>query len=286
MSAPVTIGLVGAGPWARAMHAPVFAAGPETALTAVWARRPEAAAPLAEQYGAALCTDFDELLDRCEAVAFAVPPDVQADLAVRAARAGKALFLDKPLALDLPAARRLVDAVEDAGVPTQMMLGRRYHATVRTFLDEVRAVDAIGARSSLISGSLLGGDFATPWRLAQGALYDLAPHLLDLLDAALGPIIDLSARGDSRTWIEISCTHANGAISQASLSGAVGVPGGRRELSVYSRDGAWELPRDIHYPDAFATVRAEFATVVRTWRSHELDAQRGLYLQQLLSALE
>ncbi|MFC7245991.1 hypothetical protein ACFQO7_26230 [Catellatospora aurea] len=85
--------------------------------------------------------------------------------------------------------------------------------------------------------------------------------------------------------MEISCTHAGGAISQASLSGAVGVPGGRRELSVYSRDGAWELPTDIHYPDAFANVRAEFAAVVRTWCSHELGARRGLYLQQLLSAL-
>lgn len=286
MTAPVSIGLVGAGPWAKAMHAPVFSAGPETTLTAIWARRPEAAAPLAQQYGAHLCATFDELLDRCEAVAFAVPPDVQADLAVRAARAGKALFLDKPLALDLAAARRLVEAVDDAGVPTQMMLGRRYHPTVRAFLDTARTFDAVGARSCLISGSLLGGDFATGWRLAEGALYDLAPHALDLLDAALGPIVDLSARGDSRTWIEISCEHAGGAISQASLSGAIGVSGGRRELSLYSRDGALELPTDIHYPDAFPAIRAEFAATVRRWRSPELDAHRGLYLQQLLAAAD
>lgn len=37
---PVEAGLVGAGPWARAMHARVLAAGPETRLAAVWARRP------------------------------------------------------------------------------------------------------------------------------------------------------------------------------------------------------------------------------------------------------
>ncbi|MFE6133357.1 gfo/Idh/MocA family oxidoreductase, partial [Streptomyces sp. NPDC056437] len=41
LPAPVRVGLVGAGPWARAMHARMLAAGPETTLTAVWARRPE-----------------------------------------------------------------------------------------------------------------------------------------------------------------------------------------------------------------------------------------------------
>lgn len=49
---PVEVGLVGAGPWARAMHARILAAGPETRLTAVWARRAEAAHETAVPYGA------------------------------------------------------------------------------------------------------------------------------------------------------------------------------------------------------------------------------------------
>src|SRR6201999_1267010 len=91
----------------RRMHARVLAAGPETELAAVWARRPDAAAETAAPYGAPGAASFEDLLDRCEAVAFAVPPSVQAELAVTAARAGKALLLEKPLAADLPAARRL-----------------------------------------------------------------------------------------------------------------------------------------------------------------------------------
>lgn len=71
---PVRVGLVGAGPWARTMHARMLAAGPETTLAAVWARRQEAAAEVAEPYGAPVAASFEELLDRCEAVAFAVPP--------------------------------------------------------------------------------------------------------------------------------------------------------------------------------------------------------------------
>src|SRR5690606_24187086 len=43
----LTVGLVGAGPWASMFHAPAIAGGPETRLAAVWARRPEAAGELA-----------------------------------------------------------------------------------------------------------------------------------------------------------------------------------------------------------------------------------------------
>ena len=112
VSEPVRVGLVGAGPWASIMHGPMLAAGPETRLSGVWARRPEAAAALAADLGTVAAGSFDELLDGCDAVAFAVPPQVQAELGVRAAQAGKALLLEKPIALDLAGAQRLADAVE------------------------------------------------------------------------------------------------------------------------------------------------------------------------------
>src|SRR5690242_18104357 len=134
--APVRVGLVGAGPWARNVHAPMYAAGPETGLTAVWARRPEAATELAGRYAARAVTDFADLLPLCDVVAFAVPPDVQADLAVTAARAGRHLALDKPLALTLDAARRVAEAVDAAGVHSQILLSNRYRAATRRFLDD------------------------------------------------------------------------------------------------------------------------------------------------------
>ncbi|MYV98067.1 Gfo/Idh/MocA family oxidoreductase, partial [Streptomyces sp. SID3343] len=111
MGEPVAVGLVGAGPWAERVHAPVFAAGPQTRLAAVWARRPDAAQRLAERYDAVACTEYDDLLDRCEAVVFAVAPEAQPALAERAAQAGKAVLLEKPVADNLDAARRLADAI-------------------------------------------------------------------------------------------------------------------------------------------------------------------------------
>lgn len=70
------------------MHAPGLTEHPATTLAAVWARRSETATALAEKRGAHAPATFDELLGQVDAVAFAVPPATQAELAVRAARAG------------------------------------------------------------------------------------------------------------------------------------------------------------------------------------------------------
>ena len=279
----VEVGLVGAGPWAARMHGPVLAAGPETRLAAVWARRPGPAAQLAAQLGTRAAGSYEELLDRCEAVAFAVPPDVQAALAPHAARSGKALLLEKPLALDLDGARGLADAVAESGVVTQLVLTKRYHRSTRDFLTAAAAFDAIGARAGYLHGAFLGGAMATGWRLTRGALYDLGPHLLDLADAALGPVEELRSTGDSRRWIELTCLHRGGAVSQLSLSGAVGLPSSRAGIDLYGPAGVLALDFGaVDHDECWPVLRAEFAAAVRSGVPHALDVWRGLMLQELL----
>ncbi|WP_055522995.1 Gfo/Idh/MocA family protein [Streptomyces graminilatus] len=282
--APVRVGLVGAGPWARGVHARVLAAGPETELAGVWARRPEAARETAARYGAPAVARFEELLDSCEALAFAVPPAVQAGLALRAARAGKALLLEKPVAEELGAARRLVDAIDETGVVSQVLLTNRYHPETRRFLKAAREADVFGARACFLSGAFLDGPFATPWRLEHGALLDLGPHVLDLLDAAVGPITRVRGTGDPRRWIELTCEHENGAVSQASLSGSVNVPQGTARVELFGSGP--ELVFDgtgLDHEESWPVLRREFATAVRAGVSGELDARRGLRLQSLIA---
>ncbi|HEX8632494.1 MAG TPA: Gfo/Idh/MocA family oxidoreductase, partial [Catenuloplanes sp.] len=226
---------------------------------------------------------YEELLDRCEAVAFAVPPDVQAGLAPRAARAGKALLLDKPIALDLDGARALADTVAEYGVVTQLVLTKRYHRDTRAFLAAAGAFDAAGARAHYVHGAFLGGAMATGWRLTRGALADLGPHLLDLVDAALGPIEELRAAGDSRRWIELTCLHRGGAVSQLSLSGAVGVASSRAGIELFGPAGTLALDfGTVDHAQCWPVLRAEFAAAVRSGRPHALDVRRGLMLQELL----
>lgn len=282
-AAPIAVGLVGAGPWAEKAYAPMLAAGPETRLAGVWTRRPEAAAALAAQHGCDAVDSFAALLERCDAIAFSVPPQVQAELGVIAADAGKHLMLDKPLALTLEPAERLVAAIDRAGVVTQLMLTQRYRAATDAFVAQACGFKAFGARYAFLTGGFLAGPYATPWRIEHGALHDLGPHALDLVEAALGPIVELDATGDPRRWISLTCTHASGAVTEMSLSGSVPLAQTVCKLELFGASGT--IAFDVIASSGetpWSRIRAEFVAAVRAGKSPALDAHRGLELQRLI----
>ena len=103
--------MLGTGHWADTVHAAGLAAHPDVDLVAVWGRDPVKAEAVAERHGAAAEPDLDTVLDMVDAVAIAVPPDVQAELAYRAAQRGCHLLLEKPLALSVAGADRVVLSV-------------------------------------------------------------------------------------------------------------------------------------------------------------------------------
>lgn len=282
---PVRVGLVGAGPWATMVHAPVLAAGPETTLAGVWARRPDAAAELAGRHGAPAFADIDALVDASDAVAFCVPPDVQPELAAAVAARGRPLLLEKPVARDLAGARRLAAAVDAAGVTTQLVLSYRYADAVRAFLADAARFAAYGGRARFLSGALLGGPFATPWRLSDGALLDVGPHVLDLLDAALGRITGVRAHGDPLRWVGLLLEHEGGAVSEVSLCATTAIQPQLVDVELYGEPGVLTLDCVAAVgPAAFATLRRELAEMVRTGRPHPLDVHHGVHLQELLDA--
>lgn len=285
----VSVGLVGAGPWAHMVHGPVLAAGPETRLAGVWARRDEAAAQLAARFDVPAFADLDALFDACDAVAFAVPPAVQAELAVRAANVGKALLLEKPIAGDVAGAERLVEAIDGAGVVSMVVLSWRYAEAVRAFLVTAASLQPapIGGRGAFISGGLLAGPFATPWRLERGPLLDLGPHVIDLLDAALGRVARVRAHGDLHDWVGLQLEHESGAVSDVSLCATARVDQHVAGAEVYGPGGSAAVDCAAAVgPASFATMRAEFAAAVASGTPPALDARRGLHLQRLLAEAE
>jgi predicted dehydrogenase len=279
----VRVGLVGAGPWASMFHAPILAGSPETELVGVWARRPEASEELARAHGTRSFERFEEMLDHVDALAFAVPPDVQAAMALVGARAGKALLLEKPVALEVGPARDLAAAVNEVGVASQMVLTWRYAGAVRRFLEACHAIEPLGGRGWFLTGGFLGGVFATPWRLEQGPLLDLGPHVLDLLDAALGPVVEIVAHGDAHRWIGLQLVHDSGVVSEASITAYSALEPGRAGVEVYGPGGVLEVTSLEATAGSVRRLAAEFATAVRSGVPHELDVNHGVRLQLLLA---
>jgi predicted dehydrogenase len=282
------VGLVGAGPWAAMVHAPMLAAGPDTELAGVWARRPEAAAALAATHGVTALERYEDLLEACDAVAFAVPPSVQAEMGVTAARAGKTLLLEKPLADDLAGAERLAGAVAEAGVGSLVVLTGRFAAGVRAFLAEAADFGALGGRGCFLSGAFLGGPFATGWRLERGALLDVGPHAVDLLDAALGPVTEVRAVGDRHGYVALTLEHEGGAVSDVSLCCRVAIEPGRTETELYGPKGMLAVDvRAAIGPETFAQIPVALAAAAADpGAPNPLDAARGLHLQRIIAEAE
>jgi predicted dehydrogenase len=119
-------GVLGTGFWAREVHARALADHPSAQLVGIWGRDVAKAKAVGAQFDVTGYGDVDELLAQVDAVAFSLPPHVQAPLAVRAAEAGKHLLLEKPLALDVASADRVVTAVRNAGVASVVFVTFRF----------------------------------------------------------------------------------------------------------------------------------------------------------------
>ena len=202
------------GYWAKITHAPAIASTPGAELVAVWGRDQAAAAALAAEYGATAHADFGAFLDRVDAVAFAVPPDVQAPLAIQAARMGKHLLLEKPVALSADEADKLVAAVEEAQVASVVFFTWRFNTEIRAWLTDEQARggwsgEGWSGGAAMWLGTSLEPDnpFNTPWRREKGALWDLGPHLVGMLWACLGPVTEVTAVAGKADVVHLVLRH-------------------------------------------------------------------------------
>ncbi|WNV91695.1 Gfo/Idh/MocA family oxidoreductase [Umezawaea sp. Da 62-37] len=281
------VGLVGAGPWATAVHAPGIADHPGTRLTSVWARRPEAAAEIAHAHGAEVASTPDELLSSVDAVAFAVPPEVQSVIAVKAAQQGKHVILEKPIAATVDEAELLVAAVEQAGVASLVLLTRRYAPETKELLTQLRRTGGwAGGDAQWLNGALLDGPYShSPWRHERGALHDLGPHVFDLLDIALGTITDVVSAtvSDTGLW-RLVFAHDGGATSSAAMSMSMPLQPPVAELTVYGEHGYRRLSRgSTSARDCYTLLLDDFVAMIHSRTTeHPLDVRRGLHLQRVI----
>ena len=237
-------GLVGTGYWARVTHAPALARTEGTELAAVWGRNPRAAAELAAEYGATPYHDVSQFLAGIDAVSFAVPPDVQAPIATQAAREGKHLLLEKPIALTEAAADGLVEAVERTGVASVVFFTQRFQPDVRAWLAEVAARSGWAGAVSAWLGSALeeSNPFNTPWRRDKGGLWDVGPHVVSLLWASLGPVVSVTADPGPADVTHLVLHHQGGATSTTTVTLSATEAAACFEVYVWGESGRLAAP--------------------------------------------
>ncbi len=112
----INFGLIGTGLWGE-MHAKVYSSYPGIKFKAVCDLNEERAREVALKYGASECyKDYRELLGRNDisAVSIATPDFAHTDIIIAAAKAGKHILVEKPLATSVEDCEKIIEAVESA----------------------------------------------------------------------------------------------------------------------------------------------------------------------------
>ncbi|MEL6984628.1 MAG: Gfo/Idh/MocA family oxidoreductase, partial [Actinomycetota bacterium] len=199
------VGVIGCGLIARS-HAANLVRDPRAAITAVTDLDPARATAFAEQFakdGAdAVCPDAASVIDQVDAVYVCTWTSEHPALVAAAARAGRAVFCEKPLATDLADAEAMTEAVEQAGVTNQVGLVLRRSPAFRYLRHVVHRPEAGPIMNVVFRDDQYlptQGLYGSTWRADRtkaggGTLLEHSIHDLDLLDWLMGPIVEVSAR--------------------------------------------------------------------------------------------
>ncbi|MFI8165902.1 Gfo/Idh/MocA family protein [Streptomyces sp. NPDC085931] len=284
------IGLLGTGPWAQIAHAPALGGHDELDFAGVWGRRPEAAKELAERHGVRAYDDIDALFADVDAVAVALPPQVQAELAVRAARAGCHLLLDKPLAPTVEQGRAVLEAADAAGVASVVFFTTRFQPGPQDWIAEQAAASGWFTARAQWLGAVFTSEspFATPWRREKGALWDVGPHALSVLLPVLGDVrqVTAAAYGPGDTVYAV-LDHDRGASSTLTLSLTAPPAAAGAAVELRGEAGVAVLPEgDDGAVPALKRAADALLAAVRTGRPHPCDASFGLRVTEILTEVQ
>ena len=203
-------GIIGVGDVTERKSGPGFQQARSSELVAVMRRDGAKAADYARRHGVPRWyDDADALLadPEVDAVYIATPPDSHADYTLRAAAAGKPVYVEKPMARTTAECEAMIDACDTAGVPLFVAYYRRTMPRFLTVRD-LLADGAIGTPRAvsirLQRPAAPAADGAVPWRLRPevsggGLFVDLGSHTLDLLDGLLGPVTHCAGVADNVT---------------------------------------------------------------------------------------
>jgi predicted dehydrogenase len=215
--APVNVALIGYAFMGRAHSnayrqvSPFFAPRLRPRLKVICGRTRAKVEAAAREYGwQEAATDWEAVVSRkdIDIVDVSTPGDLHAPIAIAAARAGKVVFCEKPLANTVPEAERMLAAVEQADV-LHMICHNYRRAPAVMLAKEIIDAGQLGEirhyRGTYLQDWISDPAFPLVWRLdkkkaGSGALGDIAAHSIDLARFLVGEIAEVA--GDLKTFVK------------------------------------------------------------------------------------
>jgi predicted dehydrogenase/threonine dehydrogenase-like Zn-dependent dehydrogenase len=222
----VRVSVVGAGGFARSVLLPRLRTL-DVELRGVATASGPSAQQTAARFGFAFATtDWQQVLEDCDAILIATRHDLHAPVAAAALRAGKSVFLEKPMALSENDLDALIEAYRASGRVLQVGFNRRFAPSYRWLEDAVRGPLVMNYRVNA------GTVAADSWQLdplqGGGRLIGEVCHMVDLLFDLVGaPVVTVNAQaGGAGDDVVLSLSFAD-----SSVGTIVYASGGDRRLA-------------------------------------------------------
>jgi len=232
------------------------------------------------------------MLAAVDAVSFAVPPAVQGELALRAIAAGKHVLLEKPIATTHRRAAEIAEAVSRTGVASIVFFTRRFVPEIAEVLEHNAARRWSTAEVEVRSGALAPGSpyENSLWRRAPGAaLWDIGPHVLSVLIALLGPVVEAKRLPSANpAVIRLTTRHARGATATIALT-LHAAPAELGQRYRFADDhGELVLPEPVFdRPAIFARAAGALVqSIAHGTRGHPCDVALGAEIVRILDAVD
>lgn len=204
-------GFIGCGEVTKYKSGPAFQKIEGSEVVAVMSRKLDKAKAYAKERGISKWYDDAQQLiddDDVNAVYIATPPSSHATYAIMAMKAGKPVYIEKPMAVTYEDCARIIRISRETGVPVFVAYYRRYlpyFQKVKQLVNEgaVGRVLNIQIRFAQPPRALDYNKENLPWRVQPdiaggGYFYDLAPHQIDLLQDYFGCILEASGYKSNR----------------------------------------------------------------------------------------
>ncbi len=273
-------------------------------IVACYSRSPEKREKFASKYHCKPTAAYEEILadQKVEAIVNTTPNSVHLETTLAAARAGKHVFLDKPIANTISDARALTQACRKAKVVLALGYQRRRESQFRWIKERIKDFGKLVNAEANISRDRLGKVDLDSWRytaegMPGGVMLQIGIHYTDVLEYLLGPVKAVSGNsvrlvlpGDNPDVASLVLEHANGALSTLNASYAsaseyylMNIYG--KEASAYydlhqglrflKRGSAGSEPVSCRKNDPIVEELEEFARAVRGDGEVEMDGERG-----------
>jgi predicted dehydrogenase/threonine dehydrogenase-like Zn-dependent dehydrogenase len=197
----LNVAVIGASGFARGVHLPHLSRMPGVHVRAVVTGHGDSAKEVGKQFGVDYAsTDYREVLADVDidAVIIASRHNLHAEMTIAAAEAGKAIFLEKPMALNEEELQAVVQAVETTGVPFMVGFNRRFSPAARRVREKIKLRSNPLVAVYRVNAGLLPPTHWVHTKEGGGRIIGEACHMLDLFRYWVGaPVMDVTAQAIS-----------------------------------------------------------------------------------------